>query len=328
MNVDFSNETQRNAYYDRIASDRRMRPSVINGRGMASFAPACTRTNAMRQAETATPAQRILEVVRGFGENGTIQSICADDYGPGMDAIIDIIANQLGAVCLPRPLIRRADGNVPCDVVWELPRLGTEAPGTPTQCGALPFLKPVEAGRRAINEQGGVNCKVDQLPVTEGNTRAPGDGWYYDTFSPGVMGACPRDRQQRVTFTEGATPSNGVTIKLECLNEVQSTPQLRQDVSPSAPQPSIGSACSGTAAPAPSNSRTRSAAAPSAPCTVQLRGGGTDTSMFCHPELNVCVQGCESSDDCPAAWVCDARPETVAMTDGRALCTNPTCGGD
>ena len=336
MNIDFESDAQRNAYYDRIAGDRRMQPMVTNGFGMAAFAPACMRTNAMRQAETATPARRILEVVRGFGENGTIQSICADDYGPGMDAIIDIIAKQLGAVCLPRPLIRRADGTVPCDVVWELPKAGTEVPGTPVTCNQLPFLKPVEAGRRPVNDKGGVNCKVQQLPVSADNNRAPGDGWFYDTFTPGVMGSCPRDRQQRVSFSEGATPSNGVTIKLECLNEVQTAPLLREDVSSAGPQPTIGSACATTTAPAtppPTTSRGRGAApaaAPrtAAPCTVQLRGGGTDTSMFCHPELNVCVQGCEGSDDCPAAWVCDKRPETTEMTGGRAVCTNPTCGVD
>ncbi|HKP56439.1 MAG TPA: hypothetical protein VJV78_06960 [Polyangiales bacterium] len=337
QNVDFSSESQRNAYYDRIAMDRRMQPMVQNGGMNASFAPACQRTNAMRQSESATPARRILEVVRGFGENGTIQSICADDYRDGMDAIIDIIAKQLGAVCLPRPLIRRADGTVPCNVVWELPRAGLAPPGTPVQCAGLPFLGPVEQGRPAVNAAGGVNCKVNQLPVMQGNMRAPGDGWYYDTFSPGVMGSCPRDRQQRVTFSEGAMPPNGVTIKLECLNEVQTAPLLRKDVSTSASQPQIGSACD-DAAPAPTTPTTGGSrgrgttttppATRGAPCAISLRGGGTDTSMFCHPQLNVCVQGCESSDDCPAAWVCDKREETMTMTKGRAMCTNPTCGVD
>lgn len=338
-NVDFSDEAQRTAYYDRIANDRRMQPQVTAGFGMSSFAPACQRTNAMRQAETAVPARRILEVVRGFGENGTLQSICADDYGPGMDAIIDIIAKQLGAVCLPRPLIRRSDGTVPCDVVWELPKAGTEPPGTPAQCNAMPFLKPVDADRRPLNAEGGVNCKVEQLPVMDGNALAPGDGWYYDTFSPGVMSACPSNRQQRVTFTERAKPANGVTIKLECLNEVQSSPSLRRDMVTSSPQPAIGSACSSaspprTSTPTPTgNARGRMTPAPppmrtSSPCSVQLKNGGVDSSMFCHPELNVCVQGCKTSSDCPAAWVCDDRDETTGITNGRALCANPTCGGD
>ena len=341
--VDFSDEAQRDVYYDRIASDRRMQPRVQGAFGRAaSFAPACQRINAMGEPETAAPARRILDVVRGFGENGTLQSICADDYGPGMDAIIDIIANQLGAVCLPRPLIRTAQGLVACDVVWELPPVGSAPPGTPVSCSELPFLKPVDPGRPASNAQGGVNCKVEQLPILGAEVAPTAPGWYYDSFSPGVVQSCPRDRQQRVTFTESATPSKGVSVKLECLNEVQSLPQLRVDISTSAPQPTIGSACSGNATtrPAANTSRTAgrttrrsttepatSTAAPSGTCTVQLLGGGTDNSMFCHPELNVCVQGCTTSDDCPGAWVCDQREETTAMTNGRAYCSNPTCGG-
>lgn len=343
-NVDFTNKSQRDAYYDRIASDQRMQPRVANQGGMQQFAPACQRTNQQRQQETATPARRILDVVRGFGENGTLQSICADDYGPGMDAIIDIIARQLGDVCLPRPLIRRGDGLVPCDVVWELPKPGTAAPGTPVTCAEVPFLKPVGEGRAPINTNGGANCKVEQLPVMNDTAVAAGDGWYYDTFSQGVMQSCPANRQQRITFSDRATPPNGVTIKLECLNEVQTAPLLRTDAVTATPQPTIGSACGTSGAPpattptrqTPTNSRTGSrtqgnstrpsTTTSSNPCAVQLKGGGTDTSMFCHPELNVCVQGCKASTDCPAAWVCDTRPETTDMTNGRGFCSNPTCG--
>jgi hypothetical protein len=322
MNVDFSSTTQREAYYDRIASDPRMQQRPLNGFGANNqgFQPACMRVNAMRQPEVAVPARRILDVVRGFGENGTIQSICDDDYGSGMDAIIEIIARQLGAVCLPRPLVRRADGLVPCDVVWELPTPQAATPGMPSSCGALPFLKPVDPGRPATNERGGVNCKVDQLPVTRANTVPSGAGWFYDTFSPGVMGSCPGNRQQRVTFTESAMPANGTVVKLECLNEVQSLPTTRIDVSQKSRQPAIGDACSETTS---SNGRPVSA---DVSCAVKLADGTTDSSMFCHPQLNVCVQGCSVDDDCPPAWVCDTRDETVAATRNRSYCANPTCG--
>jgi len=332
--VDFSDEAQRNAYYDRIADDRRMQPNVQGLFGLgASFAPACRRTNAMGEAETATPARRILDVVRGFGENATIQSICADDYGPGMDAIIDIIAKQLGAVCLPRPLVRRSDGLVPCNVVWELPSVGNAPPGTPVACTDLPFLKPVDPGRPLFNAQGGVNCKVEQLPIIGANVVPTAPGWFYDSFSPGVREACPSTRQQRVTFAESSTPTTGVSVKLECLNEVQSQPQLRTDVSTSTEQPTIGSACSANAARPTTGRTTGRRSNTTTPvvtpgsCVVQLVGGETDSSMFCHPLLNVCVQGCSTSDDCPGAWECDGRPETTTMTNGRSYCSNPTCGG-
>jgi hypothetical protein len=318
-NVDFTDDAQRNAFYDRIANDRRMQQTVMGGfGGGAALTPTCSRVNSAGQPESAVPARRLLDVVRGFGENGTLQSICAADYGPGMDAIIEIIARQLGAVCLPRPLVRRSDGTVPCDVVWELPKAGTEPIGTPTQCGQLPFLEPVSSGRPAFNDRGGNNCRVSQLPV-EGTTVPGGAGWFYDTFSPQVKAACPGNRQQRVTFTDSAKPSNGVIVKLECLNEVQSLPLSRTDVSTKSLQPEIGSSC----AAATVNGK---AVSGDAACAVLLNSGKTDNSLFCHPQLNVCVLSCQSSEDCPAAWQCDSRDVTVAATKGKAYCSNPTCG--
>jgi hypothetical protein len=318
-NVDLTDDTQRNAYYDRVANDRRMQPTITGGFGGQMFQPACTRTNAMRQQETATPARRILDVVRSFGANGTFQSICADDYGPGMDAIIEIIARQLGAVCLPRPLVRRSDGTVPCNVVWELPKVDAAPVGTPTDCSMAPFLHAVGPDHVAMNERGGTNCTVDQLPITGANVVPNAAGWYYDTFSPGVMSGCPKDRQQRVAFTDAAKPSNGVTVKLECLNEVQSLPNTRKDVSTSSAQPTIGSACANVMV----NGKNVTG---DAACVVGLTDGTKDSTMFCHPQLNVCVQGCTDSNDCPPAWVCDDRDETVANSKGRAYCANPTCG--
>ena len=57
---------------------------------------------------------------------------------------------------------------------------------------------------------------------------------------------------------------------------------------------------------------------------------GLDKSMFCHPKQNVCVLQCQTSANCPAAWVCDDREQTLLETaangNGRAICINPTCG--
>jgi hypothetical protein len=237
-----------------------------------------------------------------------------------MDAIIEIIARQLGAVCLPRPLVRNADGEVACGVVWELPPPSKAVPGTPTQCGQLPFLKPVGGGRPGFNAAGGMNCEVAQLPVTNNNTVAKGDGWFYDTFTSSVMTACPLNRRQRVTFTETAKPPNGVIVDLECLNEVQSLPATRTDLNTSAYQPEIGAACASV------TTKSGKVLKRDAACQLQLDNGSTDSSMFCHPQLNVCVQGCKSSADCPPAWECDDRPETVATSNGKAYCANPTCG--
>jgi hypothetical protein len=51
-----------------------------------------------------------------------------------------------------------------------------------------------------------------------------------------------------------------------------------------------------------------------------------DTRMFCHKELNVCVLSCETDADCPAAWVCDNRDESVMSAGDKKFCVNPTCG--
>lgn len=41
------------------------------------------------------PSQRIAQVAQAFGEQGMVQSICQDDFGPAIDAIIDWIGDRL-----------------------------------------------------------------------------------------------------------------------------------------------------------------------------------------------------------------------------------------
>ena len=43
----------------------------------------------------AFPPWRTVEVAEGFGENGLVQSICADDFGPAIDAIAALIGKHL-----------------------------------------------------------------------------------------------------------------------------------------------------------------------------------------------------------------------------------------
>jgi hypothetical protein len=61
-------------------------------------------------------------------------------------------------------------------------------------------------------------------------------------------------------------------------------------------------------------------------CAVSLQDGSQDRSMFCHPDLNVCVRACQASAECPPAWVCDMRNESMARASGQGFCVNPTCG--
>jgi hypothetical protein len=240
-----------------------------------------------------------------------------------MDAIINVIAKQLGAVCLPRPLVRKRSGLVGCQVVWELPKPGTAPMSTPTTC-SLPYLKPVEGGRAPMNDRGGINCQVDQLAVTDTtNKNGPdGAGWFYDNFTSELMKQCNKAQLQRVAFSKDAKPPTGVVVKLECLNETQRLANTRTDLALGKLQPEIGTPCG------------KDIMNPDVPsgdtaCIVTLADGNQESNLFCHPDLNVCVRKCESSVDCPPAWVCDDRPETVAKTMSHGpYCVNPTCGAD
>ena len=131
-----------------------------------------------------------------------------------------------------------------------------------------------------------------------------------------------------MSFSDHAKPPTGVTVKLECLNERQSLSNARTDIVTTPEQPTVGVACQDSMATKKGDPA----------CYVQLTkpnkrwADGVDKSMFCHPTLNVCVLSCATTADCPAAWVCDNRQETLKGTaragamNGTAICVNPTCG--
>jgi hypothetical protein len=345
--VDFTDDAQREAFYDNLLADPAMQevpdPSTMTTPENGNLMPSCltTDTNGVPNGK-AYPPRRITQVVRGFGANGVIQSICQDDFGPALDAIITVIARQLGSVCLPRELVRKSDGKVGCEVVWELPPESAETPAsTPTRCGdgggMWSFLLTPGADRKEkTTKKGGAICIVAQLAVqngavvpTETNGMMFSQGWYYDDFTPERETQClggTSKTKQRIAFNgQDGKPPTGVTVKLECLNETQSLANSRTDIETSYEQPEVGDACdmamiNGRAVP-------REEA-----CNVRLTKpnkkwmDGIDRSMICHPELNVCVLTCSSDSDCPAAWVCDGRDKTKASSGGPAICVNPTCG--
>ena len=330
--VDWKDDAARDAFYDAIMSDPRMQEVVDPNRTPEEGANLYT-SCAVEGRGAAYPPRRIVEVARGFGKNGAVFSICQHDLGPAVDAIIDIIAEQLGSVCLPRPLVRNSEGLVGCDVVWELPPPSSALAMTPTTCGApgFEFLLPVGSDRQSTTARGGAVCRVAQMPVLD-NTVMPlerdgqtfSEGWYYDDFTAEVQ-ECAGETKQRVAFTTRATPPSGVTVKLECLNETQRLAHTRNDLAANVEQPSIGDPCERVM-------RNGSELRGDAACAVHLTDGSMDASMFCHPKEKVCVLSCATTIDCPDAWVCDERLETLAATagtmhtNGSPICVNPTCG--
>ena len=314
--VDFENEAQREAFYTELLND----PAMQEVPAGANLRPACTPRGGGGAGgllgnivgSGASPARRITEVVRGFGENGVIQSICQDSFEPAIDAVIDVIARQLGDVCLPRRLVRGVDGLVSCKVMWDLPA-NLSGPDAIRSCAERPYLRPEPSAGR------GLRCKLEQLAVFDDRVPTGAEGWYYDDFSRATEQTCRGTHRQRIAFTGDVVPPAGVDVLLECLDETQSiTPRADTDLDyyerRGLEPPTIGTPCDGD----------------DDACEVRLAKGGVSDALFCHREFNICQQSCESDVDCPPAWVCDTREAqaTLAGGDGRArpYCVNPTCG--
>jgi len=357
--VDFTDQGARDGFYDSLLRDPRLieapDPNTLSAN--PNLIPSCLRDSVdpgtgMTVTQKAFPPLRFIKVAKEFGANAVIQSICGDDFAPAVNQIIDIIAKQLGAVCLPRELTRDSDGRVSCDVVWELPLPGTAPAGTPTACQQrMGLLDLPAADRPQTSKDGRPLCVVKQVPVvpcTSGlncfngfqaneatGVDADGnplnvDGWFYDDFTPEVD-SCPSVEKQRVAFTNNnidAQPPSGVTVRLECLQQAASVTVPRDDLSPNVTSPpSIGSPCN-------ANEECHVALAVPADCARAFRSGDgftncTDTQMFCHATQKVCVAECANKSECLPGFECDGRQATVDPAlggAGRPICVNPTCG--
>jgi hypothetical protein len=317
---DGMDEVERDNYYNTILGHPQMQETIrADGQNLE---PACTIDNDAYDPNDpnsdpfitkAAPARRLVKVARGFGENGVVATICQDNFTGAMNSIIEAISKQLGGVCLPRKLVRNASGKVNCDIIWEMP------PGQ--NCSAFPFLTPPPAEKPQETDEGRAICVVNQVAVVNPGVEDPSQalesgqqGWYYDDFSLSRLEDCKAaegEDVQRVAFTltsasggETADPPAGVTVKLQCLNEVQSIVSSEEQ---SAGE--VGSECNATDECGDYNCNKTTGT----PC------------LACYADARICVLKCNGDSDCPAAWVCDDRPETTKKT-GMPICINPTCG--
>ena len=149
-----------------------------------------TFTNIQRRAK-AFPGSRHLEVLKGFGENSIVASICARNvdqvarrdfgYRPAMNAIVDRLKGAIVDRCLPRELAVDPTGDVPCAVVETYRGDG----GTACSCAGTARKPPrAEVGpavRKRLEEQGqcggdtGVPCSDFCLcEITRAGTDASG----------------------------------------------------------------------------------------------------------------------------------------------------------
>ncbi len=274
--------------YSGILADPRMVEAVDTSPGTtgARLVPSCN----VPGRGIAFPPRRIVEVAQGFGDNGIVQSICQESFTGALDAIISKIADALGNVCLPRKLNPDDTGLVGCDVVEVIPPPNTFV-GQPNSCADL---GGVNLEPKRVNPDGSIECAVVQL-ATIGNIPAAGEGWYYDNFSAETVTSCGADGQ-RIAFTAGAIPPNGVVVNLECLQRIQGsgggTGTLIQ----------VGTFCDPAGTTPDSN-----------PCA-----SASPTALACEPVSRTCQFGCATDANCPSSLLCDT-------SSGAGFCRNPIC---
>jgi len=99
--VNFADDASREAFYVELLEDPRMieQPDPTLGPGSGNLMSSCTADvdGDGTPESKAYPPRRIVQVARGFGANGFVQSICQADFGPAMTAIIRQLAFRFGA---------------------------------------------------------------------------------------------------------------------------------------------------------------------------------------------------------------------------------------
>ena len=262
--------------------------------------PACTADDG---SGSAAPGRRIVETMEGLASGGSgvgtvVEAICADDYAPALNAIVERIAAALRQLCLPRPLNRDSANLVGCEVREVQPEGQTCA-------DAGRGREPSPVG----NEDGREVCRVTQLPSDPTAGIPSGEGWFYDDFTAETVNACSfNPEQQRVSFTSGAEPVSGARIRFECL---QTAPPADADIG----WPCINdSGCVTIECSADSDPDACMEAA------LNERYDRDNLMLACDPESNTCQLTCESDVQCPGGFAC-----FDASGDGNQYCVNPTC---
>jgi len=239
----------------------------------------------------AVPGRRIVETAKGLAESNTgvgtvVASICAADYAPALNAIVDRIAAALRQLCLPRPLNRNSEDLVGCEVREVQPEGAT--------CADAGRGREAEA---VSNEDGREVCRITQLPSSAATGVPGGLGWFYDDFTSETTDACAfNPDQQRVSFTTGSEPISGARIRFECL---QAAPPKDVD---------IGWPCS------IETDCERSAE------SLGEQYDRDNLSLACDPDTNTCQLSCTTNAECPGGFSC-----FDASGDGASYCVNPTC---
>lgn len=136
----------------------------------------------------AYPGTRILQVLKDFGGNSIVGSICPKNavvsaaipatdpnygYNPAVQAIVDRLAEKLSGKCLPRELSANEDGTVPCTIVEAKPA-GSDKPLDCSAPGRGPAEKSIQDGIRAQLEvlercggNSGIPCETYEMCIIQ-----------------------------------------------------------------------------------------------------------------------------------------------------------------
>ncbi len=176
----------------------------------------------------AWPSRRVAQVARRFADkynNGTISSICANDYTPALSQIVERIQSRLSGRCLPRPLETNppicATGQTsttasPCATTGQQVRVNCivrEILPTGMNTGVCTAARGRTAGERDA-ETGRSTCVVNQVVVPLGGPPPSGqEGFFYDTRPDPTAPDC----RQHIEFTSNAGLVSGATAVIECV---------------------------------------------------------------------------------------------------------------
>ncbi len=280
------------------AQDQALTPACIAGDGSGA----------------AAPGVRIVETINGLAGSNTgvgtvVESICASDYAPALNAIVDRIAAALRQLCLPRPLNRDSKGLVGCEV-REVQPAGDEC----DEARGRVLIGTDDVGPAGESDVRNV-CRITQLPTSKDDVDPPdGLGWFYDDFTPETQSACSfiedPDKRQRVSFTDGADPVSGARVRFECL---QTAPPQDEDIGwPCA----VDTECN----PAPENCLEGESLGACETRILKERYDRDNLELVCDTETLTCQLTCESNVQCPGGFACYDENE-----DGSSYCVNPTC---
>jgi hypothetical protein len=206
----------------------------------------------------AYPGLRQLQVLKDFGNNSIVASICPKesdrakpDYGyrPAVATIVERLKEQLADKCLSRQLGVREDGSVPCIIVEAAPpNIATEAVCENVNSARASITEEVAAEvRRSFEASGQCGsegtppcesyrlCEIKQLLNSEDPTgldtclnnpdNSTGDGWCYIDPSKNVgnvalVEKCAETEKRKLRFVGDGTPANGTVTFVACAGAV------------------------------------------------------------------------------------------------------------